>query len=184
MMPSFSSFLTLFTGYALFLMSEAVFWNVFAFDRAATQVYFLLPVRFSRVLAGKNLAALLFVLLEITLITGICLALRLPVSFASIAEACSVSAVLCIYLLGVGNVVSVYFPRPANPEDSWGASGRKQRAFLLFPIFAVVLTPVLLAYLARYANCDMNNADINGDGGVNNFDIDPFVACLIAGGCP
>ncbi|MBL8880950.1 MAG: hypothetical protein JNG88_17690, partial [Phycisphaerales bacterium] len=26
--------------------------------------------------------------------------------------------------------------------------------------------------------------DINGDGAVNNFDIDPFVACIAGGGCP
>jgi ABC-2 type transport system permease protein len=132
-------------------MSETVFWNVFAFDRTATQVYFLLPVRFSRVLAGKNLASVVFVGLEIALITGACLALRLPVTVASIVEALAVSLVLSIYLLGVGNLVSVYFPRPANPDDPWGASGRKQRAFLLLPIFAVVLAPIGLAYLARYA---------------------------------
>ena len=146
-----TSFLTLFTAYALFLMSESVFWNVFGFDRAATQIYFLLPVRFSKVLAGKNLAAIAFVLLEVTLITGVCFALRLPVTIPSVAEALSVSLVLCIYLLGVGNVVSVYFPRPANPEDSWGTSGRKQRAFLLLPIFGIVLFPIFLAFLARYA---------------------------------
>jgi hypothetical protein len=28
------------------------------------------------------------------------------------------------------------------------------------------------------------NADLNGDGAVNNFDIDPFVECLLLGGCP
>ena len=146
-----TSFLTLFTGYALFLMSENVFWNVFAFDRSAAQIYFLLPVRFSRVLVGKNIASLLFVMLQIALITGICLALRLPVTFESVAEALSVCLILCIYLFGVGNLVSVHFPRPVNPENPWGASGRKQRAFLLLPIFAVVLTPIGLAYLARYA---------------------------------
>jgi len=39
------------------------------------------------------------------------------------------------------------------------------------------------AYEQAFPNCDINNADINGDGSVNNFDIDPFVECIAGGGC-
>ena len=34
-------------------------------------------------------------------------------------------------------------------------------------------------YLAAHPDCDPLNADVNGDGTVNNFDIDGFVGVLI-----
>ena len=55
--------------YSLLLLSEACFWNSFGFDRSAAQIYFLAPVPFSRVLIGKNLSALFFIVLEISAIT-------------------------------------------------------------------------------------------------------------------
>ncbi|MCG3128731.1 MAG: hypothetical protein CHACPFDD_03622 [Phycisphaerae bacterium] len=34
------------------------------------------------------------------------------------------------------------------------------------------------AYTAQYPNCDPRLADVNGDGSVNAFDVDPFIALL------
>ena len=45
-------------AYALLLLGDVAFWNVFGFDRSAAQAYFIAPVRLSSVLVSKNLAAL------------------------------------------------------------------------------------------------------------------------------
>src|SRR5262249_40774112 len=73
--------------YALMMLSDALFWNMFGFDRSASQVYFLAPVKLSTVLLSKNLIALFFVLLEVSLISAVCAALRLPFSVIRLAEA-------------------------------------------------------------------------------------------------
>ena len=46
------NFLTFISVYALLLLSDTLFWNVFGFDRGAAQVYFLFPVSISTVLVG------------------------------------------------------------------------------------------------------------------------------------
>ena len=33
-------------------------------------------------------------------------------------------------------------------------------------------------YAARFPDCDINNADLNGDGSIDAFDIEPFLALL------
>ena len=33
-------------------------------------------------------------------------------------------------------------------------------------------------YAAQYPNCDINSADINGDGSIDSFDIEPFLQLL------
>ena len=72
------NFLTMVSIYALLLLSDALFWNCFGFDRGAAQVYFLVPVKMSTVLAGKNLAAVFLVFIEIAAIAVVCALLRLP----------------------------------------------------------------------------------------------------------
>jgi hypothetical protein len=41
------------------------------------------------------------------------------------------------------------------------------------------ITPDYPEYYDRYPRCHRLNADINGDGNVDNFDISPFVALLV-----
>ena len=48
------NYLTLVSVYALLLLSDVLFWNCFGFDRSAAQVYFLVPVKMSTVLAGQE----------------------------------------------------------------------------------------------------------------------------------
>jgi hypothetical protein len=38
-------------------------------------------------------------------------------------------------------------------------------------------------YATAFPGCDPMLADVNADGAVNAFDIDPFVLCLTGGGC-
>jgi hypothetical protein len=73
------------------------------------------------------------------------------ISPGKILEAFLVTAVASLYLLGLGNLGSVYYPRGMNPQrvSAGGAASRFQG--LLFLLYPVALLPVILAYLARYA---------------------------------
>jgi ABC-2 type transport system permease protein len=146
-----SNYLTVVSMYSLILLSEACFWNFFGFDRSAAQFYFLAPIAFSRVMIGKNLSALFFIVLEIGMITLVCGLLGMPLHPRTLAESFSVAAVLSVFMLAAGNQLSLRQPRPMNPAASFrsGASGRVQA--ILFMIWPIAFVPVGLAYLARYA---------------------------------
>jgi ABC-2 type transport system permease protein len=138
-------------AYALLLLGDVGFWNVFGFDRAATQLYYLQPVKISRVLVGKNVATAIFVFLEMTAIAGVWALVRLPVTPFKVLEAFAVTLVLSLFLLGTGNLCSIYYPRAVNPERSTGAGSAGRVRALLLLIYPVAGFPVLLAYGARYA---------------------------------
>lgn len=145
------NYLTVVCIYSLMLMSEVCFWNAFGFDRSAAQFYFLAPVPFRRVMAGKNLSALFFMLLEIGMVTAVCVLLRMPLDARRFAEAYGVSAVMMLFLFSAGNLLSVRQARGVNPGNSFrtGAAGRLQAT--LFAVYPLTLAPIFLAYLARYA---------------------------------
>ncbi|HXA66817.1 MAG TPA: hypothetical protein VNV82_16785 [Bryobacteraceae bacterium] len=145
------NYLTFVSVYALLLLTDALFWNCFGFDRSAAQIYFLVPLKMSTVLMGKNLAAAFIVFLEIASITVVCTLLRMSVTPRQVMEALAVTCVITIFLLAIGNLSSLYNPRSVNPAKSFrsAASGKTQAALML--TFPVALMPVFLAYLARYA---------------------------------
>jgi len=145
------NYLTMVSIYALLLLSDALFWNCFGFDRSAAQVYFLVPVRMSTVLAGKNLAAAFLVLMEITAIALVCGLLRLPLSGRQILEAVAVTCVITMFILAIGNISSLYNPRAVNPVKSLKTTAQSRSQALLMLAFPLTLSPVALAYLARYA---------------------------------
>jgi ABC-2 type transport system permease protein len=146
-----NNYLTFVTVYALMLLGEVTFWNTFGFDRSAAQIYWIAPVRLPVVLIAKNIASATFILLEVTVVAVVCMALRLPVTVGRLTEAYAVTLVLALYLMAIGNLGSIYYPRPVNPAQSWrsGAAGRFQALLLL--IYPVVSLPIALAYLAEYA---------------------------------
>ena len=145
------NYLTLVSVYALLLLSDALFWNAFGFDRSAVQLYFLAPVRMTTVLVGKNLAAAWFVAVEVAAIASVCAALRLPLTIRQAGEALAVTVVVTLFVLSIGNLSSFYNPRAVNPAKSFrtAVSGRTQAMLLIS--FPLSLIPALLAYLARYA---------------------------------
>ncbi len=145
------NYLTMVSIYALLLLSDALFWNCFGFDRSAAQVYFLVPVKMSTVLAGKNLAAAFLVLIEITAIALVCALLRLPLSGRQILEALAVTCVITLFILAVGNMSSLYNPRAVNPVKAMKTAAQSRSQALLMLAFPLTLTPVAIAYLARYA---------------------------------
>ncbi len=145
------NYLTMVSVYALLLLSDALFWNCFGFDRSAAHVYFLVPVKMSTVLAGKNLAAAFLVLMEIASIALVCALLRLPLSGRQILEALGVTCVITLFTLAVGNLSSLYNPRAVNPVKAMKTTAQSRSQALMMLAFPLTLVPVVLAYLARYA---------------------------------
>jgi ABC-2 type transport system permease protein len=145
-----SNYLTVVSVYALLLLSEVCFWNSFGFDRSAAQFYFLAPVRFTRVLIGKNISALMFIALEILAVTLVCGLLGMPITIVKLAEAYSVAGVISVFLLAAGNLLSVHNARGVNPATSMrtGAAGRVQA--MLFVIYPIAFLPAGIAYVARW----------------------------------
>ena len=145
-----SSYLTIVSLYALMLLGEACFWNNLGFDRSAAQNYFVLPVKISQVLIGKNVAACFFVFIEVTMVAAVCAALRMPFSLGMLAEAYASTAVMTVMLLAVGNLISVRNPSPVNPSESWRNSSVRRIQLSQLVLYPVASAPVLLAFGARY----------------------------------
>lgn len=146
-----SHYLTFLFAYALMLLSEVPLWNAFGFDRTAAQVYYLAPVEMRVILAGKNLTMVVVALLEMGMITLVCVALRLPLGVAQVGEALAVVLAFLVYLIAIGNLSSVYYPRPIDPGQSWRSGSASKFQALLLLIYPLVALPFGLAYLARYA---------------------------------
>lgn len=146
-----NNYLTFVCAYALVLLGDVCFWNAFGFDRSAAQVYWAMPVRFSTVLAAKNVAALFFVLLEIVLVMLACALIRLPMTVVEIGRALMVTLVISVYMMSLGNLTSTWNARAINPARSMrtGAPGRLQALLLL--LYPAAAIPVVLAYLAQWA---------------------------------
>ena len=149
--PMAENFLVWVSIYAALLLGEVLFWNVFGFDRQATQAYYVMPVSVSRVLLGKNITAVVLLLVEITLVVAACAVLRLPVTPQKVAECYTVTLMLSLYLLAAGNLASTHYPRPIDPNQSWRNSSSGKVQFMLFLVYPLVGIPIALAYLARYA---------------------------------
>jgi ABC-2 type transport system permease protein len=144
-------YLTVVSVYSLLLLSEVCFWNSFGFDRSAAQIYFLAPVPFTRVLIGKNLSALFFILLEISAVTVACAFLRMPLDPQRLLEAYSVAGVVSIFLMGAGNLLSIHQARSVNPSKSFRANSAGRAQAMLLVVYPVAFFPAAIAYLARWA---------------------------------
>jgi len=145
-----ANFLAIVSGYAVMLLTDLLFFNCLGPDRAAAQIYYLVPVPLVTVLVAKNVAASFFAVAELAIVTTACLLWRLPVTLARIAEAFSVCLVMCVLLLAVGNMASIWNPRPVNMSQPFrNQSSRVQwMALVAFPLACI---PAALAYLARFA---------------------------------
>jgi len=146
-----SYFLVFVCIYALTMLGQVTYWNCFGFDRSATLFYFAAPQPISQVLIGKNIAAMAFVYLDVAILSAVVGAFRLTAGWGQVVEALVVVGICAVYMLGLGNMASVNYPRPLNPESvsRGGSSGRSQGLMLMF--YPLALLPVFLAYLARWA---------------------------------
>ena len=146
------NFLTLVCVYAMTLIGQVTYWNCFGLDRSAALFYFAAPQPLSRVLLGKNIACLFFVYLETLVLSGITLALRMSFAPGQLAETLVVVTICAMYLMALGNISSVRYPRALSPERvGRGGGGSNRGQVLVMVLYPVLLLPVILAYVARYA---------------------------------
>jgi ABC-2 type transport system permease protein len=137
--------------YALTMLGQVTFWNSFGFDRSAAMFYFATPQSLARVLVGKNIAAAIFVYLDVSILALVVSVFNLAGGWRQVAETMVVVAVCALYLFGLGNIASVNYPRSLNPERVTRGSGAGKAQGLLFLFYPVALLPVVLAYVARWA---------------------------------
>lgn len=137
--------------YAALLLGEVLFWNMLGFDRTAVQAYFVMPIPLRTVIMAKNTTAILLLLAEIVLVTAALAALRIRFPLWKIPEAFGSVLLLALFLLAVGNLASIRSPRAMDPSSSWrqASAGKIQGLMLLF--YPLLMAPIGLAYLARYA---------------------------------
>jgi ABC-2 type transport system permease protein len=142
-------YLTVVSVYALTLLGQVSYLNTFGFDRSAVQVYFSVPVSIAQFFAGKNIAVVLLIAVEMLAVTLAAFILRIHMVPGTVLEAFAVTAIVAEYLLAIGNLSSVHFPRAMNPErvSQGGAASRMQALIFLF--YPIALLPVFLAFWAR-----------------------------------
>lgn len=137
--------------YAALLLGEVLFWNMLGFDRSAVQAYFVMPVAVRTVVVAKNVTALVVLLAEVMMVAVALSVLRIRFPVSKIPEAFACTVLLAVMLLALGNLASVKSPRGMDPASSWrqSSAGKTQGLMLLF--YPLLLAPIGLAYLARYA---------------------------------
>ncbi len=145
------SFLVIVCVYAMTLMGQVTYWNSFGIDRSAAVFYFAAPQPMAQTIVGKNIACLFFVYLEALVLTVITYFLRLDFGFGQVLETFFVVGICAAYLMALGNISSVRYPRALSPERVSQSSGNNRAQALIMIFYPVVLLPVILAYLARYA---------------------------------
>jgi len=137
--------------YALTLLGQVTYWNCFGLDRAAAALYFVAPTPIREALLGKNIASLVFIYLEVLILVLATALLRVLPGWRSVAEMLVVVGVCSLYMLALGNLSSVNYPRALSPERSTQSASSGRFQGLIFLLYPVTLLPVFLAYLARYA---------------------------------
>lgn len=150
------NFLTVVTAYAILLMSETAFWNIFGLDRRAAQVFFFAPVSLQMVFAAKNIVSFFIISVQVFIISLVCALIGVTVTLTGILEALVAAVVLTINMFAVGNQSSVRYPAGVNPDQSWNTANKAKYRIVLMLLFPVVSLPTTLAYLARWAfNSDL-----------------------------
>lgn len=142
-------FLVVICAYAITLLSEVLIWNMLGFDRSAAQLYWLAPMRPRALVLAKNLTAMLFVFLQIVIITVVCVVVRLPVDLRMFLDTVLVCMLLMMLLMAVGNYSSLRFPRPVDPRESWRRSAATKFQALLVLVYPFLSLPFAFAYYAR-----------------------------------
>jgi ABC-2 type transport system permease protein len=145
------NFLTVVNLYGLLILGDALFWNVFGFDRAAAQIYFIAPISLQTVVRAKNLAAGFFIFVQAMIVFLIALALRLPMSRLGVLTSFSASAVAGIFLISAGNLSSSIIPRPIDPSQTLRKQAGGQVQLWLLGCSVAVAVLVGFAYLAQWA---------------------------------
>jgi ABC-2 type transport system permease protein len=91
------------------------------------------------------------VYLEAFVLMALTLAVHVNFSWGQAIETVAVIAICATYLMALGNISSVHYPRSLSPERVSQSGGGNRAQALVMMLYPVVLMPVILAYIARYA---------------------------------
>ena len=108
------------------------YWNCFGFDRSAAGVLFCRAAAPSKMLSRQEYRRCFFIYLEVLILTGVTAAWRELGSRPGDGNADGGGS-LALYMLALGNISSVHYPRALSPErvSQGGASGRFQGLIIL-----------------------------------------------------
>ncbi|MDQ6676927.1 MAG: hypothetical protein M3Z09_06500 [Acidobacteriota bacterium] len=141
--------LTFASVYGVLVLGQVSYFNCFGLERSAAQAWYSFPVPVIRTLVAKNLAAAVFIAVEVALVTLTSIVLRLDVSPVKFIENIVVSGLAALYLMAFGNIASVRMPRAINPDKMTQSGASKAMNAVILLVFPVVMLPVGLAYWAR-----------------------------------
>jgi ABC-2 type transport system permease protein len=145
------NFLVIVCIYAMTLIGQVTYWNCFGIDRSAVTFYFAAPQPMSRTLLGKNIACLFFLYLEALVLMSLTFAVHVNFTLGQALETFVVIGICAAYVMALGNVSSVHYPRALSPERVSQSGGGNRAQALVAMFYPVVLLPVVLAYIARFA---------------------------------
>jgi ABC-2 type transport system permease protein len=145
-----NNYITMAALYGILVLGEVLYWNVFGFERAGAQQWFVTPVGFRDVLRAKNMVAIFFTVLTIAILSAIAMVLPIGAGVAQVADAMAAAAVFLVAAMGGGNLTSVYMPRPIDADQAWRNNASKTQ-FMLMLAYPVLTIPVVMAHLARWA---------------------------------
>jgi ABC-2 type transport system permease protein len=144
------NYVTMATLYGMLVLGEVLYWNVFGFERASVQQWFVTPVRFADVLRAKNVVAVLYTLLAVAILSGVAAVLPVGVGLPQLLDALAAVSVFLLCTMAAGNLTSVYMPRPIDAQQAWRNNSGKTQFLVLF-VYPLLTVPVALAHLARWA---------------------------------
>jgi hypothetical protein len=146
-----NNFLPMVNLYGMLMLSDVLLLNIFGLDRKSAQLFFVAPVPFRAVLQAKNVAALCLIALQTAIVFLFVLLFRVPVNFFGVASGIMVSAVVAVFLLSVGNLLSVSTPRAIDPSSTMRKqAGAKMQLWTLLCTLGMALL-VGFPFLARWA---------------------------------
>lgn len=136
----------------VFAMNLQYFVGLFAYDAAGFRLYLLVPLKWSRLLLGKNAAIWLLVTTQISLVLLSVELLDHNLTVEKIYVAASSLLIATAIYSTVGNYVSIYFPYrinfgvPARRRENWSGINLLVQFALLFGVIGLLLLPIGIAY--------------------------------------
>jgi ABC-2 type transport system permease protein len=137
--------------YGLLIVGEVLLWNVFGFDRKASQIYFATPVPFVTVLRAKNVVAGIMIAFMTLFIAAVGSLFRTNVTVSSFLASICLTLVMTMFFMGIGNLTSIVLPRPIDPSQAFRNQNSAKSSLWLLLCFVVVALPAAIAFAAKWA---------------------------------
>ncbi len=146
-----NNFLPIVNLYGVLLLSDVLLLNIFGLDRRAAQIYFVVPIPLKIAVRAKNVAAAIFIAMQSLAVLILAAIFRVAVNPLSIATGMAASAVVTVYLIAVGNLISVRMARPIDPAQTFKKqAGAKMQLWLVGCSLGTYLL-VGFGFLAQWA---------------------------------